>query len=117
MQTIESINKTPSVTVSVAVQAKLDRMAELHQELLFSESCDYNEPIAVEFRAIQSELVVEFMPLVEMLVSAGLLSVAIELLPEDEAEKFQLLSGEPFGVFVNGNICLQSEFSGGCYHQ
>lgn len=101
------------VTISEETQAKLARMQELNVMMQNDFGFFLDDSTATEFRSIQSEMVKEFLPLIETLVGSALLSVAVDLEVEDEAEKFSILTGDPYQAIVSGNICLSCEFSGG----
>lgn len=100
-------------TISPAVTKKLQRMSEIEAALRWersvgSEEISCNDELMAECRSLRGELVSVFLPLVERLVDAGLLTMDIELGDED-LSKFSSIAGEGVEAFENGNIWIGCE--------
>ena len=105
------------IQISGHTLAKLERMRFLVAVIEREESCE--EDIYAEFRSLQEAMVEEFMPVVEKLTRAGLLTVAIDD-PGYEylTKQYDSISGEAITAFNNGNIWIAARsVSGACYRK
>lgn len=100
----------PNYTINPVITKKLKRMwvieAALRSEQGEELSCD--DDLMAECRALREELVAVFLPLVEQLVRAGLLTMSIDLGDED-LSRFSSFAGEGFEAFENGNIWIDCQ--------
>jgi hypothetical protein len=98
--------------------AKLYRMKELNA--LLEKHGDEDDPrmekAFEEYRTLQAEMVPLFLPLVQQLVDAGLLTCAMDIGGGSETEitigDYTDLTAAPVQVFDNGNIWLHCEWAG-----
>jgi hypothetical protein len=98
------------VRISQSVTDKLARMRLLNGVLRSEERPD---DLISEYRALQEEMVHTFIPLIDTLVRAGLITVNVDLEDVDGLRKFTTVFGDPAFVFENGNIWIDSKHSGG----
>ncbi len=96
---------------------KLDRYAG--KQALANKLCASGDEVAGlavyddEFRELQHQLVEEFLPLVQRLSAAGLLTASVDLTIKESTE-MDSVSGDATTVFENGNIWVHAdEVSGG----
>ena len=62
---------------------------------------------------VHYKIVAVFLPLVTLLVKAGLLTANMNIEDIEDIYRFSSLTGEPTAVFDNGSIWIDTEFSGG----
>lgn len=97
----------PGYIIDPVITKKLKRMwvieAALRSEQGEEISCD--DEAMDECRSLREELVAVFLPLVEQLVRAGLLTMSIDLGDED-LSKYSSIAGEGVEAFDNGNIWI-----------
>lgn len=96
---------------------KLERMRIINAIVKTDEEALFDDVLMEEYRTIQSEMVSTFLPLVKLFVKAGLLTMNINIDAIDSLDRHSSLTGEPTTVFENGNIWIDTEYSGGCLHQ
>jgi hypothetical protein len=111
----QSIELTPSQERLLARMRAIEGILHREADALGMEA----EPLYEEYRTLQAEAVPIFLPLVEKLVRAGLITISIDADPEDsfstsDATYFSV-TGDPNQVFENGNIWISgSHCGGGC---
>lgn len=104
-----------NITISDDIKKNLQRMRELNAIFKTDEFAE--EELYEEYRTIQSKMVSVFIPIVELMVKAELITVNIEVDENDDMNEYTNISGDPTCVFDNGNIWIDSEHSGGCLKQ
>lgn len=103
---------TPEViSIPSDIKAKLQRMRMLNA--IFKTDEDAEEDLFVEYRGMLEEMVATFMPLVSLLAKAGLLTANMNIEDIEDIHRYSTLTGEPTAVFDNGNIWIDTEYSGG----
>jgi len=80
---------------------------------IFKTDEDAEEDLFAEYRGMLAEMVAVFLPLVNLLVKAGLLTANMNIEDIEDIYRFSSLTGEPTAVFDNGNIWIDTEYSGG----
>lgn len=93
---------------------KLQRMRSLNA--IIGHEYDPEEDIFAEYKTLLEDLREDFMPLMELLIKTGLITVSIHD-PEGEflEEEYIGISGTPMLAFENGSICLDAVVDGACY--
>src|SRR5262249_11520840 len=95
------------------VMASLERMRFLNA-VIKSEGDDLEDAsIYGEYKQLLGDMVTTFLPVVKLLVKAGLLTSTINIEDIEDIHKFTTLDGEPTAAFDNGNIWIDTEFAGG----
>lgn len=89
----------------------LTRMAILHA-MIEAEGDETDEAVDAEYRMFLPSMVDEFLPLIQKLVAAGLLTAQVDLEGCDASE-FTAIDGAPTRAFDDGTIRLACEYSGG----
>lgn len=107
-------NKVP---IPKDVIEMLERMRIINALAKTDEEALFDDDLMNEYRAIQEEMVDVFMPLVKLLVKAGLLTMSINIDDIDSIDNYSTLTGEPTAVFDNGNIWIDTEYGGGNLRQ
>lgn len=104
------------IQLSKDVAEKLEKMRLLNAVIHHDEEAVFDDDLMDEYRGLQEALVEEFMPLMEKLSKAGLLTVSIGNFLDDDAppdehfgDEYTSVSGEPMKVFQNGNIVLHAD--------
>jgi hypothetical protein len=95
----------------------LERMRIINALAKTDEEALFDDDLMNEYRAIQEEMVAVFMPLVKLIVKAGLLTMSINIDDIDSIDHYSTLTGEPTAVFDNGNIWIDTEYGGGNLRQ
>jgi hypothetical protein len=110
-----AIESTPIASEGISIPAdikdKLQRMRMLNA--IFRTDEDAEEDLFAEYRGMLEEMVATFMPLVSLLAKAGLLTANINIEDIEDIYRYSTLTGEPTAVFDNGNIWIDTEYSGG----
>ena len=100
--------------ISEEVIDKLNRMRAINTLIRGDEEYAFDDKLMAEYIALKDEMVELFMPIVNSLCKAGLLTVFIEEVDQiPDLDTYSSLTGEPVDVFDNGNIWIASEYSGG----
>ena len=102
-----------NVQVSKDVADKLERMRFINAAIKSDEEVLNDDKVMAEYRAMLAEMVATFLPLVKQLVSAGLLTLNINIEDIDDLQRYSTLTGEPTIAFDNGNIWVDTEYAGG----
>lgn len=105
--------KASSVQISKNVATKLERMRFINAAIKSDEEVLGDDEVMAEYRSMLAEMVETFLPLVKQLVTAGLLTMNINIEDIDDLQKYSTLTGEPTIVFDNGNIWIDAEYAGG----
>jgi hypothetical protein len=106
---------TNEIALSAAAKDKLHRMKELDALIEKHGDCDdpRMEAAFAEYRALLAEMVPLFLPLVQELADAGLLTCSMGLEgSEDKIADYRDINGHPTEVFDNGNIWLACDWAG-----
>lgn len=93
------------------IKDKLQRMRMLNA--IFKTDEDAEDDLFAEYRKMLEEMVVIFMPLVSLLAKSGLLTTNINIDDIEDIHRYSTLTGEPTAIFENGNIWIDTEYSGG----
>jgi hypothetical protein len=110
-----SPNRSASVGIPIpkGIIQKLERMRTINAMTKANVAAFNNERLMREYGTIQTEMVATFLPLVRQIVRAGLLTMSINV---DDNELFGTpptsITGEPTAVYENGNIWIDTEYSG-----
>jgi len=99
------------VSIPDDIKRKLQRMRMLNA--IFKTDEDVEEELLSEYREMLDEMVAVFLPLVNSLVKAGLLTANMNIEDIEDIYRFSSLTGEPTAVFENGNIWIDTEYGGG----
>jgi hypothetical protein len=97
--------------VSQNVIDKLARMRLLHGALNSEES--FPADLAAEYQALQAETAHTFLPLVERLAKAGLLTLHVDVDNIKELQKYSAIFGEATFAFGNRSIWIYGKHVGG----
>lgn len=89
----------------------LARMAILNG-MIKAEGDAADEAVHAEYRMFLPSMVDEFLPLIDKLIAAGLLTAQVDLAGR-EASKYSAIEGVPTRALDNGTIWLTCQFSGG----
>ena len=84
---------------------------------IFKTAEDAEEDLFDEYKAMLEEMVATFLPRVSMLAKAGILTANLNIEDIEDIYRYSSLTGEPTVVFDNGNIWIETEFSGGNLRQ
>lgn len=98
-------------SIPADINEKLQRMRMLNA--IFKTDEDAEEDLFAEYRGTLEEMVTIFLPLVNLLAKAGLLTTNMNIEDIEDIHRHSTLSGEPTAVFENGNIWIDTEYSGG----
>lgn len=90
---------------------KLSRMRFLHAVLRTEELPE--AALQSEYLSLQAEMLPLFMPLMEQLIRAGLITVETDIDDVEGILQFSSVFGEPAYTFENGNIWIAAKHSGG----
>jgi len=101
------------IAIPEAIEKKLARMKFINASIQSDEEVLDDNNLMTEYTATLAEMVETFLPLVEQLVSAGLVTVNINIEHIDDLAQYSTLTGEPTIAFDNGNIWLDTEYAGG----
>lgn len=107
--------KKLNIIMSEDVKKNLEKMKSLND---IFETDEFTEgELYEEYRSLLEEMVPVFMPIVEYMIEAGLITTNIEVDEdeEDDMNKYLYISGDPKYVFDNGNIWISGNYSGGAY--
>ena len=107
--------KQPGNILAPDVAEKLKRMWIINAALKSDEEISDDDDVMTEYRSLLGELVPVFLPLVQQLVRAGLLTMHIDIDGIEDIDQFSSLDGEGVEVFDNGNIWVACEESGLTY--
>jgi hypothetical protein len=99
------------IPIPADIKEKLQRMRMLNA--IFKTDEDAEEDLFAEYRRMLEEMVAVFLPLVNLLVKAGLLTANMNIEDIEDIYRYSSLTGEPTAVFDNGNIWIDTEYSGG----
>jgi hypothetical protein len=99
------------VQLSGGITDKLERMRHLNSVIKTQERPE--DDLVAEHGALRADLARTFIPLIEQLAEAGLLTLNINIEDIDDIQRFSTLFGEPTVVFENGNIWIDGKHSGG----
>lgn len=102
-----------NVQIPQDVAKKLERMRFITAAIKSDEKVLNNKKVMAEYSDMLGELVATFLPLVKQLVSAGLLTVNINIEDIGDLQRHSTLTGEPTIAFDNGNIWVDTEYAGG----
>lgn len=102
----------PRIEIPTDVRNTLERLRVLNALAKADDELLVDEAMMKEHRTLLRQMVLEFLPLVNLLVRAGLLTTSISLENVD-CSQHRTLTGEPTLVFDNGNIWIDTEYSGG----
>ena len=121
-ETITSVHSKPTresnkVPIPKDVVEMLERMRIINALAKTDEEALFDDDLMNEYRAIQEEMVAVFMPLVKLIVKAGLLTMSINIDDIESIDNYSTLTGEPTAVFDNGNIWIDTEYGGGNLRQ
>jgi hypothetical protein len=101
------------IPIGKDILEKLERMRTISAMTKAAGAAFDDERLMTEYGAIQTEMAATFLPLVKLLVRAGLLTMTINV---DDSEMFRApfssITGEPTAAYENGNIWIDSEYSG-----
>ena len=104
--------------ISEEVTDKLNRMGVINNLFIEDEEYLFDDNLMNEYKILKAEMIKLFMPIVNSLCEAGLLTVYIEDVDQiSDIDRYSSLTGWPVDVFDNGNIWIASEYSGGTYLQ
>ena len=109
--------ESTKVPIPKDVIEMLERMRIINALAKTDEEALFDDDLMNEYRAIQEEMVDVFMPLVKLIVKAGLLTMNINIDDIDSIDNYSTLTGEPTAVFDNGNIWIDTEYGGGNLRQ
>lgn len=101
-------------TVRGDLALKLKRMSEITAAIrnqTEEEEATWDDELMRECRSLREELVTVFLPLIEKLVDAGLLTMSIDLTADPDITKYSAIAGEGVEAFDNGNIWIDCEAS------
>jgi hypothetical protein len=117
--TTEQLKEQPGFSLSPDVADKLKRMWVLNAALKSDEGEElmFDDEFMEEYRSLQEEMVPMFLPLVQQLVRAGLLTMTIDIDGIKELDQFSSLDGEGVEVFNNGIIWVKCNESGATYKE
>ena len=102
-----------NVHISRGILDILERMRIINAIAKTDEDALFDDKLMSEYRTLLEEMVETFMPIVKLLVKAGLITMDINIEDIKDIDRYSTLSGEPTAVFDNGNIWIDSEYSGG----
>ena len=109
------VNSSDRILVPDDIKDKLQRMRMLNA--IFKTDEDAEEDLFAEYREMLEEMVAVFLPLVNLLIKAGLLTANMNIEDIEDIYRYSSLTGEPTAVFDNGNIWIDTEHSGGNLRQ
>jgi TIR domain len=107
----DKIIASERIPIPADIKEKLQRMRMLNA--IFKTDEDAEEDLFTEYRGMLEEMVAVFLPLVNLLVKAGLLTANMNIEDIEDIYRYSSLTGEPTAVFDNGNIWIDTEYSGG----
>ena len=107
----DKVIASESIPIPADIKEKLQRMRMLNA--IFKTDEDAEEDLFTEYRGVLEEMVAVFLPLVNLLVKAGLLTANMNIEDIEDIYRYSSLTGEPTAVFDNGNIWIDTEYSGG----
>ena len=113
--TDDSATASNEIQIPSNIKDKLQRMRMLNA--IFKTAEDAEEDLFDEYKAMLEEMVATFLPRVSMLAKAGILTANLNIEDIEDIYRYSSLTGEPTVVFDNGNIWIETEFSGGNLRQ
>lgn len=111
----DKVTASEGIPIPDDIMDKLLRMRMLNA--IFKTDEDAEEDLFAEYREMLEEMVAVFLPLVDLLVKAGLLTANMNIEDIEDIYRYSSLTGEPTAVFDNGNIWFDTEHSGGTLRQ
>ena len=101
------------VQISKSITEKLDRMRFINSVIDLEGGVLGYDELMTEYRTMLADIVRTFMPLVTQLAKSASVTVNIDIDEIDDIQKYSTLFGELKIIFNNGNICIDTEYSGG----
>lgn len=115
LTTSNKVNVSERILIPDDIKEKLQRMRMLNA--IFKTDEDAEKDLFIEYRGMLEEMVAVFLPLMNLLVKAGLLTANMNIDDIEDIYRYSSLTGEPTAVFDNGNIWIDTEHSGGNLRQ
>jgi hypothetical protein len=102
-----------AIEIPPEIQQKLDRLTALQVRYKMSHDLITLEMVD-EISDLQCDLVSVFLPLVQNLVAADLLTINLDVESADAVCHYSRVFGNPTDVWDNGNIWIDAAACGGC---